>query len=28
MIKDDMDIVEFKIKSKAHPEGVFGGGTV
>jgi len=28
MIKDDMDIVEFKIKSNAHPEGKFGGGTV
>lgn len=26
--KDDMDIVEFKIKSKANPDGVFGGGTV
>ena len=28
MIRDDMDIVEFKIKSKAHPDGKFGGGTV
>ena len=28
MTKDDMDIVEFKIKSKANPDGVFGTGTV
>lgn len=28
MVKDDMDIIEFKIQSKAHPEGAFGGGTV
>lgn len=28
MIKDDMDIVEFKIKSKANPSGIFGDGTV
>ena len=28
MKKDDMDIIEFKIKSNAHPEGAFGGGTV
>lgn len=28
MIKDDMDIVEFKIKSRANPDGVFGTGTV
>lgn len=28
MIRDDMDIVEFKIKSVANPNGVFGGGTV
>lgn len=28
MIRDDMDIVEFKIKSVANPDGVFGGGTV
>jgi glycosyltransferase involved in cell wall biosynthesis len=28
MLKDDMDIVEFKIKSKANPDGVFGSGTV
>ena len=28
MAKDDMDIIEFKIKSKANPDGAFGGGTV
>lgn len=28
MVKDDMDIIEFKIKSTANPEGKFGGGTV
>lgn len=28
MEKDDMDIIEFKIKSKANPDGAFGGGTV
>jgi glycosyltransferase involved in cell wall biosynthesis len=28
MKKDDMDIIEFKIKSKANPDGAFGGGTV
>lgn len=28
MNKDDMDIIEFKIKSNANPEGAFGGGTV
>lgn len=28
MVKDDKDIIEFKIKSKANPDGAFGGGTV
>ena len=28
MIRDDMDIVELKIKSVANPNGIFGGGTV
>ena len=28
MKKDDKDIIEFKIKSKANPDGAFGGGTV
>ena len=28
MLRDDMDIVEFKIKSNANPDGVFGSGTV
>ena len=28
MLQDDMDIIEFKIKSNANPEGDFGGGTV
>ena len=28
MKKDDMDIIEFKIKSTKNPDGAFGGGTV
>ena len=28
MLRDDMDIVQFKIRSNANPLGTFGGGTV
>ena len=28
MLRDDMDIVQFKIRSNANPNGEFGGGTV
>ena len=28
MAKDDMDLIEFKIKSRANPDGAFGSGTV
>lgn len=28
MLRDDMDIVQFKIRSNANPLGAFGGGTV
>jgi len=28
MLRDDMDIVQFKIRSNANPLGEFGGGTV
>ena len=28
MLRDNMDIVEFKTKSNANPQGIFGGGTV
>jgi hypothetical protein len=28
MVTDDMDIIQFKIRSNANPKGAFGTGTV